>query len=73
MRSKAEALAKPTVGDRWRMSFKEEYRITAVKNGYVYDECTKGIDAGQGELSNPIGLWQVWASAKNAEYLGGAK
>jgi hypothetical protein len=55
------------------MSFNEEYRITAVKNGYVHDECTKGIDAGQGELSNPIGLWQVWASAANAEYLGGAE
>jgi len=73
MRTKAEAIANPLVGDRWRMSYGEEYKITAIVDGFIHDECTKGTDAEQIGLSNPIGLWRVWASAANAEYLGGAE
>lgn len=73
MKTKDEAMLNPAAGDKWRMSYGEEYVIKRFADGYVYDECTKGHDAGKGELSNPLGRWQVWASAANAEYLGGAE
>lgn len=71
MRTKAEAIANPEPGDRWEMSYGDQYEITRYDGRDVMDICIKGIDAGQGELSNPISNWLTWAA--DANYLGGAK
>jgi hypothetical protein len=71
MRSKAEALAKPLKGDRWRNEHNEEYTVRWCNGTEIGDQCTEGINNPTEVLHNSLKTWRGFM--KDAEYLGGAE
>ncbi len=71
MRSKAEAIAKPMAGDRWRDEYGEEYTVRWVLDGRIGDQCTDGMNNPSEVLHNSLKTWRGFM--RDAEYLGGAE